>query len=882
MKRISASLRFAMPSLFLFSLSLLLCGCLASAAKQKQGKSGAFMAMRGGRAVAMPKPKADSDLLNGLKPPELTSSWLTYRKPPRYEAPLSNKWHYFGFKVTPDFEAASRAFLSGDGETALKYYDRVDQEQKKDAARAWRTSYERVMTHIMMGRPDLAETELKQTEERELKFVDNNICTLALRAEVRYWGGDIESALSDTEEVIRYLGGWQFQTQFDQMPQLHELSRIAMNASARLRAYMVRGMCLIAKGRYQDALPWLELAARGTEDVISTIDHPFYSSYLTTYPEMFYGTGLCLTGLGAALMALDPASQRAKNVFEWAAEYFNAIGYAAGNVTIEMVKAQVLLNANHPGPAAAAARKGLEMAEKLELFDFIWRLEAVSGEALGRMGKWDESEKALRHAQSVVDLISGTMVTDDAKVRFGVGKEKITRHLVEIDMNKKDYETLFQDLERSRARAFVSMLAQRNVAVDREPELIAAIRSLDKNILKERRKKNAFASTGKSRDNLEQELLEKRAALVSRLRDRDSELADAFSVTVTELRSVRTKLLPGEIMAYILPAEGNEPIRTLLISRENVFLKTLAITAKGLRDRLEAFQQSRVNRSWMTEDRSVTITASKSDGRKGTSPARTVLAELISELALNQWGARKAAYVVPSGDMYFIPWGALDMEFPVAVLPTGGWIGRSSPAGKKVMSVTVLGDPDFGGQLPQLTGARTEALAVAKEYGVKPLIGPEASETALRQSIGKGVDVLHLATHALYDPYMPLQSALILTDGSKPAPLTAERLFEKPLSSRLVVLSACETGMGQVIAGDDILGLVRSFYLGGTTAILSSLWPVEDEATRLFMETFHTKSKGGDWGAAWIAARNALRNAGYSPSVYGAFTLGGSPGFKKP
>ncbi|MFH1857419.1 MAG: CHAT domain-containing protein [Candidatus Omnitrophota bacterium] len=194
------------------------------------------------------------------------------------------------------------------------------------------------------------------------------------------------------------------------------------------------------------------------------------------------------------------------------------------------------------------------------------------------------------------------------------------------------------------------------------------------------------------------------------------------------------------------------------------------------------------------------------------------------------------------------------------------------------MKASVVGDPDFGGQLPQLAGARTEALTVAKGYGVKPLIGPEASESALRQSIGKGVDVLRLATHALYDPYLPLQSALILTDGKKAVPLTAERIFEKPLLSRLVILSACETGMEHVIGGDDILGLVRSFYLGGTSAVLSSLWPVEDSATRLFMETFHTRSKGGDFGGAWLAARDTLRSRGYSPSAYGAFILGGSLG----
>ena len=894
MKRISASVRGTRTSAFIFSLIICLYGCVASTANERhdslvakilsgnkqQSERSTVMAMRSGRAIAMPKPKTDSELLDDITPPDLSSSWLSYRKPPKFEMPQAKKWHYFGFEVTPDFAAANRAFLAGDGETAIRYFDRVDQDPKKDEAREWRASYERVMTHIMMGRPDLAEAELKNTEEKEIRFMNSIVGTLGLRAEVRFWSGDLEGALSDTAKVIRFLGSWQFQTEFDYMPQPQELSRIALNSAARLRAYVVRGACLITKGRYKDALPWLELASKASEDIVYIASHPFYSSYLATYPEIFYGTGMCLAGLGTALIALDPDSQRAKVVFEWASEYFNAIGYAAGNVTIEALKAHVLLNTDHPELAISAAGKGLAMAEKLELLDFVWRLETVNGEALIKLGQWNEAEKALRHARSVVDLISGTMVTDEAKVRFGAGKEKITQYLVEIDVKKKDYETLFQDMERGRACAFVSMLAQRNVAVDRQPEIIARISAMDKDILKERRKKNAFATTGKSRNNLEHELLMKRVALVSLLRERDPELADVFSVSVADLGSVRKKLLPGEIMAYVLPTSGREPLRILLISRDQVFLKALPLTARSLRTRLEVFYQSRILQAKIDEERSITITGRKTADQKEKSPERAVLDELVRELAMDQWGAATAAYVVPGGDMYFIPWGALDVRFPVVVLPTGGWIGRSSHAGKESMKASVVGDPDFGGHLPQLAGARTEAFVVAKEYGVKPLIGPEASEPALRQSVGKGVDVLHLATHALYDPYLPLQSALILTDGKKAVPLTAERIFEKPILSRLVILSACETGMGQVIAGDDILGLVRSFYLGGTSAVLSSLWPVEDAATRLFMETFHTRSKGGDFGGAWLAARDALRSKGYSPSAYGAFILGGSLGVK--
>jgi CHAT domain-containing protein len=258
---------------------------------------------------------------------------------------------------------------------------------------------------------------------------------------------------------------------------------------------------------------------------------------------------------------------------------------------------------------------------------------------------------------------------------------------------------------------------------------------------------------------------------------------------------------------------------------------------------------------------------------------RTALASLRRNLEVDEWGKLRAAYVVPSGRIHFVPWGALDMPYPVAVLPNGGWVSRSARGASEGARAVVLGDPVFGGALPQLSGARAEAASVSKTYASAPLIGAAATEQALRTQAGTGTDVLHLATHALYDPVFPLQSSLILTDGKRAVPLTAEALFQRPISARLVVLSACETGMGKVISGDDLLGLARSFYLGGASAIVSSLWPVDDEATQIFMEVFHERARRGSYGSAWLAARDAVRDKGYNPSSYGAFVLGGSLGF---
>ena len=85
-----------------------------------------------------------------------------------------------------------------------------------------------------------------------------------------------------------------------------------------------------------------------------------------------------------------------------------------------------------------------------------------------------------------------------------------------------------------------------------------------------------------------------------------------------------------------------------------------------------------------------------------------------------------------------------------------------------------------------------------------------------------------------------MQSALYLaSDAGTDGRLTVADLYQLRLRSRLVVLSACETGLGAIASGDDVVGLVRGFLYAGAGAIVSSLWQVDDVATAELMTAFY-------------------------------------------
>ena len=828
-------------------------------ANGKDGIRNVVLGIHRGRALAIVERKTDKELFKGIPSAKLKWELLQYFVPTgKYRKPKTGDRHYYNFTVTPEFEKANSKYLCGQGEEALAQCDIILADSKNDPKLLWQASYLRVNVLIMMGRPDLAEAETGRTEKLEILAMGNhaNQTSRALRSEVRYWAGDTEGAISDAISVIHSFGTWRFPTRYSVPP--IDQAELARCTTAQVRANIMLGLALIAKGQPKAALPWLELASQTMNNVMFVAYHPLYGLCFKPPDEVYWGRGMSLVALGTVLLSLDQEPERSTEIFAHAKDYFEAIGFRVGPVLIDTFKTHALVSSGRYEQATRQALAGIQGAEKLGLLDYVWRLEAVRGHAFIELGRIDEAEQALRHAQAVVDLIAGTMAVDNDKVRFGVGKDGITRDLIWIDLKKHDMARLFEDLERGRARSFVKLLAARAVYSGKYEQTVVHIRNMEHEIQLERQKKNSLSSKEELDFSKEQKLLEERAAQVEQLRKVNPDLADVFAVSAVSLDTVKKSLNRNTLLVYSLPEQGRSPLMLLFVSSDGVSIRQLSVNSLQLKELLKTFN--------------ATINSGNAQSQ------HTTLDLIATALELNAWPKVDAVYFVPSGQTHFIPWGALDVAFAVAVVPNGGWVVRTAHSPALKAHAVIIGDPEFGGILPQLPGALAEAQSLARLYESNALIGAWATESALRSKVGSNTDVLHFATHALFDPIYPLQSALILSDGTKATPLTAENLFAKPLKARLVILSACETGMGKIVSGDELLGLARSFYLGGASSILSSLWPVNDEATRIFMDTFHKQCRRGDLGKAWLTACDELRVKGFPPSSYGAFVLGGSFG----
>jgi len=766
--------------------------------------------------------------------------------------PRAGSKNAFGMAVTPALEKAYDAYLAGDGEAALAALDTEAGVDALTAKEGWHRASLRAQTLIMMGRSGDADAALDRAAVLEKAGFGRDVFSRAQRGEALVWLGEYDRAVDVLAPVAAELATWRLPTSYGGPPT--NLDELVWITTAQLRTYTALAGQYLLRDEIAKAKIWAARAETLYADVHYVADHPLYGAHLKVYADSYYGRALNQTFLAAAETVAQKDTAAGKPGFARADAYYDVLGYKPGKVTTQALRAWAALAAGNIAEAESEATTAVKLAVDMNFADLVWRVQVLRGEALLAAGRAAEAEAVFRSADAAVDAVSGALSSDRAKRRFGVGKEDITYRLVQFGLTKNDLDSVFTDLERGRARAFVDMLAGHSVAADRGGPLAARLQEIDAQV----RNLRLISSSAGSADAPEvATLLQERSNLVNQLVSRDPELGDVYAVRTATLPQVRNGLPKDGVMLYGLPARGKEKIKFLAISPDGVSVVDSATTSDDLKSAIARFTDG----------------IALADAKMQTEAAGS----LRTGLAIAAWPQISTAYVVPTGNLFFVPWGAVVDNVSVAVLPTATWVVRNRAS--KTGGAVVVGDPAFGGAMPQLEGARVEAEQVARLHDVTPLTGRAATIDAVRRAVAGRTGLLHLATHGRFDAAYPLRSALYFTDGNgQAAELTAADLYSTPLAADVVVLSACETGAGKAEAGDDFLGLVRGFYLSGSRTVINSLWPVDDAGTQQFMSVFHENLKKNDAAAAWLIARDAAKAAGLPPSVYGAFVLGGVPG----
>ena len=189
--------------------------------------------------------------------------------------------------------------------------------------------------------------------------------------------------------------------------------------------------------------------------------------------------------------------------------------------------------------------------------------------------------------------------------------------------------------------------------------------------------------------------------------------------------------------------------------------------------------------------------------------------------------------------------------------------------------------------IPRLPFTRQEAtrlIALAPPDSSLGAVDFNASREAVLGGDLSQYRYVHFATHGLLDSERPGLSSLVLSmvdaDGNpRDGFLRANDIYSLKLPADLVVLSACQTGLGKDVKGEGLIGLTRGFMYAGAARVVVSLWNVNDRATAELMTRFYERMlKQGERPAAALRAAQVemwRQKQWRSPYYWGAFVLQG-------
>ena len=236
--------------------------------------------------------------------------------------------------------------------------------------------------------------------------------------------------------------------------------------------------------------------------------------------------------------------------------------------------------------------------------------------------------------------------------------------------------------------------------------------------------------------------------------------------------------------------------------------------------------------------------------------------------------------LVPNGILHWLPWPALPWKGgyliehkSLSVLPASSMFAALAPTKVEPAGLLALGNP-----VPDASGWNDLPRAVEEVESLDrhfPDLAPKriltGVDASLRAVVGQNLKgyVLHFAVHARSG--RPEKARLLLTDGD----LTYDEILRLDIKDApSVVLSACETGLGEILSGDQVYSLADAFLQAQARSVLYSLWLVDDESTAILMSEFYGRyNDAEDKAAALAEAQRVMIGRGYAPGHWAGFLV---------
>jgi len=468
-------------------------------------------------------------------------------------------------------------------------------------------------------------------------------------------------------------------------------------------------------------------------------------------------------------------------------------------------------------------------------------------------GDFSTALASYRAALDLFEADRGKLQDEASRSGYFANKLGFYYRPIEILLEQGNHAEAFDLFERSKSRALADLLASRDISFPTEQE-----RSRFAGLMEQRSKvaglqSNLFALLAQNRPEAEiararadvaaaeqryQTIFKQIEGSAGKARD----LVVAKPATLAQLQQAMREQ-GFETLMYLVDQSG---LTLWHLSADAAHIRNVFIPQRELSDKVRSLYDS-------LADRKVGFDAET---------AHELYLFLVAPA--RPWIRSRRLVIIPSAELHQVPFEALQNpadgrflgeEFELSYASSATvLLGMKPPRSPRDGALVAVADPEF----------KAEVEAVAALYPGRATIVGGATLATKKDVISRlaDYDVVHLSVHGEFNGRQPLLSHLKLgpTDRDD-GRLTAAEMFGLPLDrASLVVLSACQTGIGSVGNGDELIGMSRALLFAGARSFVLSRWKVDAASTALWMQAFHAEAQRHPLGEAARRAIVAVRS----------------------
>jgi CHAT domain-containing protein len=780
-----------------------------------------------------------------------------------------------------------------------------------------------IRSHLMVGTCQLAQNSLAEStrsNQTALDLADQNNFK-DLKAEALINQGFVEFRQGAWQRVTQRM--WDAEKLIDPEAEPVKMTQISTSLA---EAYIESGLPEVGLTKYQEALNFVQKAHRARDEIVVLwgVGRALY--FAQHYPE-------ALTTFERALT--DSESQKQPVVLAMCHDFIgrslDGMNDQAGALTHLQKALELYDQARNPMEVARTrARIGqiYEMSGRLEdarqfyvqsmqTFDRLQDRVNQSATlfALGRLemksGNYQVAEQYLWQSIDATENMRRMSTSRDLTAAFSATVhdryEQYIQCLMRDASDQSRLELAFETSESARARSLAELLRinDTNLLSNIDPELAERERTLRQALRLKEDARVAFLARQYTKEQLEQfdaefgKLTADYTDVLAAINQRYPAYTQITQPQSWDLHRIQQEVINDEdtvLLEYFL---GDEKSQLWVVTRNSISSRELPsqiVISKTVRSLFELLKQP-----------------PKPEIKDKLDQTARELAQMILWPAAAQLN-KKRILVAADDALHYIPFQALPasetnaepllVQHEIVNVPSASILGElrkeAARRGVRAKTLAAFGNPIFApGSAPVFSdgddsqqqgrlfysGREIANLRrVASEEQTFAATEYDATREQLLKTDLTQFAILHFATHGQFNPERPEKSGLRLSTIDREGKTVdgfvgLQDVYSLRAPVDLVVLSACETGLGKEVRGEGLLGLTRGFMYAGGTSVVASLWRVEDEVTAELMKRFYTEMLENEKtpAEALRAAQNSIRQIPEwsAPHYWAGFTLQG-------